>query len=100
VEKFSLFFLLAGYTFNYRTGPLKDLCHNLQADAVIFTFGSHEIFSPLREEILKKAKTANNVKLIVSSILTGSVNIHISYVTADRTCACCLVSNKIIWHKQ
>ncbi|NLL15471.1 MAG: hypothetical protein GX267_18895 [Fibrobacter sp.] len=88
-------------TFDYHTGPLSELCNSLQTDAVMFTFGSDENFSPLREIILKKATTAKNVKSAISGILTGTVSIY--SVPLARTFACCLVADKngkIIWYKQ
>jgi len=88
-------------TFDYHTGPLSELCNSLQTDAVMFTFGSDENFSPLREKILKKATTAKNVKSAITGVLTGTVSIY--SVPLARTFACCLVADKkgkIIWYKQ
>lgn len=90
-------------TFDYQTGPLPEICHSLQADAVMFTFGSDENFSPLRKKILQKATAARNVKSAISTILTGSISIPTHTVPLARTFICCLVADKegkIIWYKQ
>ncbi len=88
-------------TFNYHTGPLSELCHNLQVDAVMFTFGSDENFSLMRKNILKRATTAKNVNAAISAILTGTIKTY--SVPRERTFLCCLVADsegKIIWYKQ
>lgn len=90
-------------SFDYQTGPLSELCHNLQADAVMFTFGSDENFSPLREKILKKATTARNVNSAISGILWGSWSFKTYSIPRERTFLCCLVADsegKIVWYKQ
>ncbi|HEX3018746.1 MAG TPA: hypothetical protein VHP36_00520 [Chitinispirillaceae bacterium] len=90
-------------TFNYQTGPLSELCHNLQADAVMFTFGSDEYFSPMRKNILQRATTAKNVNSVISGVLWGSGSFKTYSVPRERTFLCCLVADsegKIIWFKQ
>ncbi len=93
-------------SFDYSAGPIAELCNHLQVDAVMFSFGADENFSPLRKETLNKIATVKTAKATfwgaISMILFGSGTFRSYTVPLEQTFVCCLVADKngkIIWYK-